>query len=552
MQTADAADLSAILAQCGEAVVFVDSNWVVRFCNDVYLGNIGMSRAEVIDHTPFEYAPLFKRSIFYEAIENCRQTRKVMSRIGFSTVLNRWLMVRVFPVDDGMVMLANDASESVVKQYQLAQQAVKDPLTGVGNKLAMEQKSQQLLKRGEVLSVIFLGIDRLKQVNDAHGYATGDMVLMEVASALQSATVSGETLYRVSGDEFAVVCEGESQGAAERAMALIQVVTKPIILPGARVVLGACAGTVQGPRDGDEYELLLKRAGLALREAKKGGREVIAAYRTELELASQMRAVMESELRLALDGSQFTLMVQPKVALASGRVIGGEALIRWAHPKRGLLAPAAFLGIAQDIGAMAEIDLWVLRQSLRFASSLMSSGLKLSISINLSVDSLANAYLADQVQNALEQSHVPAQMLEVEIPEGSLMHDVKASARVLAQLQAMGVRISIDDFGTGYSSFAYLAQFPVHALKIDRSFVNDITTSETSRTIIKGIVRLAHSLSLEVVAEGAETDEQLAMLRRMKCDSVQGYVIAKPMPFDEFKAFAMALPALKRPDPLSI
>jgi len=535
--SADAFDLLSLMSQVGEAVVFVDRDWVVRFCNDVYLKNLGQSKQDVIGRTPFDFVPAFKRSIFYEAIEQCRETRRPMTRIGFSTVLNRWLMVRVFPLGNGMVMLANDATESVVKQFQLAQQVVKDSLTGLGNKLAMEQKADKLLKRQEEFSIIVLGVDRFREVNQVHGYAMGDMVLLELASGLQSATVIGETVYRVSGDEFAVIREGESEGSAERALALIEAIKKPVVLTGSRIVLGASAGTAVSPRDGDTHELLLRRAGLALKEAKTAGRDAIAAYRTELESASQMRSVLSAELRQVLDGSQFTLLVQPKVSLSSGEVVGGEALIRWAHPRRGLLSPGAFLGIAQDIGAMVAIDRWVLRQTLHCCAVLAARGLPIPISMNLSVDSLADLELVDCVREALAAYRVSPSLLEVEIPEGALMHDVQTSGKVLSALHEMGVRVSIDDFGTGYSSFAYLAQFPVDALKVDRSFVNDIAHSETSRTIVKSIVRLAHSLSLDVVAEGAEAPEQLALLRKMKCDSVQGYVIAKPLPWADFLDF---------------
>ena len=552
LQSVDAADLSSLMTQVGEAAVCVDSHWRVQFCNDVYLANIGKTKVEIIGRTPFEYWPSFKRSIFYEVIEQCRVTQKPICQIGFSTVLNRWLMVRVFPLIEGMLMLANDATESVVKQHQLAQKIVRDPLTGLGNKLAMEQKVTKLLELQEGFSIVVLGLERIKEVNGSHGYATGDMALLEVASALQTATVSGETLYRLSGDEFAVVREGDARGAAERAMLFIEAIKKPICLSAVRIVLEACAGTVECPQDGDNYELLMKRAVLALSDAKRGGREVIGAYRTELELASQIRSSLESELRMALDGSQFTLMVQPKVSLASGAVVGGEALIRWAHPKRGMLAPGVFLGIAQDIGAMVTIDQWVLKQSLKCCAALAEMGTPVPISINLSVDSLADVCLADRVREALDAAQVDPAMLEIEIPEGALMHDVQASGRVLAEMHAMGVRISIDDFGTGYSSFAYLAQFPVHALKIDRSFVNEISVAETSRKIVKSIVRLAHSMSLEVVAEGAETADQLAMLRRMKCDSVQGYVIAKPLAWADFKQFVVNNPGQTRPDPMAI
>jgi diguanylate cyclase len=541
IETVDSNDLSSLLAEAGEAVVYVDQNWTVQFCNDVYLNNVGLARHEVIGRTPFEFQPLFKRSIFFELFDKCRTKRKPQTRIGFSTALNRWLLIRVFPVASGMLAMANDASESVVKQYQLAQKIVMDPLTGLGNKLAMEQQINGLVKRDAAFSIVLLGLDRFKEVNDAHGYATGDMALLEVVSAVQSATVAGETLYRFSGDEFAVVNEAQASQPADmaaRAVAFSEAVTRPILLNDTRIVLGAAAGTIDCPRNGDEFEVIVKRVGLALREAKKAGRDVVTAYKPEMELATQLRAELEGELRSAIDGNQFTLMIQPKVSLSTGQVVGGEALIRWAHPKRGMLAPGAFLGIAQEIGAMVSLDQWVLKQTLRYIVDLSAEGRSIPLSMNLSVDSLNDMYLADRIAKALSDAKVDPSLLEVEIPEGALMHDVKISSKVLSELNAMGVTISVDDFGTGYSSFAYLAQFPVHVLKIDRSFVNDMGNSEASKKIVRGMIRLAHSLSLEVIAEGAETEDQLVQLKRMKCDSVQGYVMAKPMPFNDFVRFA--------------
>jgi diguanylate cyclase len=541
IETVNANDLASLLAEAGEAVVYVDQNWTVQFCNDVYLNNVGMLKHDVIGRTPFEFQPQFKRSIFFELFEKCRTKRKPQTRIGFSTALNRWLLIRVFPVGSGMLAMANDASESIVKQYQLAQKIVMDPLTGLGNKLAMEQQINGLIKRDTAFSIALLGLDRFKEVNDAHGYATGDMALLEVVSAVQSATVVGETLYRFSGDEFAVVNETQTSQTTDitaRAEALTEAVTRPILLNDTRVVLGASAGTIDCPRNGDDFELIVKRAGLALREAKKTGRDAVTAYKPEMELATQLRAELEGELRTAIDGNQFTLMIQPKVSLSTGHVVGGEALIRWAHPKRGMLAPGAFLGIAQEIGAMVSLDQWVLKQTLRYITDLEAQGRSIPLSMNLSVDSLNDMYLADRIAKALSDAKVNPSLLEVEIPEGALMFDVKISSKVLNELHGMGVTISIDDFGTGYSSFAYLAQFPVHVLKIDRSFIKDMHLGEANKKIVRGMIRLAHSLSLEVIAEGAETEDQLTQLKRMKCDSVQGYVMAKPMPFKDFVSFA--------------
>jgi EAL domain-containing protein (putative c-di-GMP-specific phosphodiesterase class I) len=246
------------------------------------------------------------------------------------------------------------------------------------------------------------------------------------------------------------------------------------------------------------------------------------------------------------------LLLQPKVCLNTGAVVGAEALIRWVHPKRGILSPGAFLPLAREIGAMRTIDAWVLRQAISLCAQLRDFGATFPLSINLSADALGDVMLPERLHRDLATAGPPASMLEIEIPEGDLMADVQASVRTLEALADMGVRLSIDDFGTGYSSFAYLAQFPVHTLKIDRSFVIGLGGSGPSRKIVKGIVRLAHSLGLDVVAEGAEDDQQLVQLQRLKCDAVQGFAVAPAMPLPQFRAFVTSRPAGAGPDPFAI
>ena len=549
----EAIDLTALLAEAGEAVIYVDPEWVVRYCNDVYLNNLGMSRAEVIGRTPFEYQPLFKRSIFYESIENCRRERKPFAKIGYSTVLGRWLMVRVFPVHGGMLMLANDASESVVKQYHLAAKAVKDTLTGLPNKLALVQDVEALLQQGRPFSLAILNLDRFKSVNDALGYAGGDMVLLEMASRLQSGSITGESIYRLSGDEFALLSRNAVDGCAERVRALRLLAGKAITLNGQSFVIDYSAGAVRAPADGADAELLLKRAGLALRQAQRDGLRTVAFYQAGQEAQCQLRAELEAELRLAIKSRQLMLVLQPQGCLNRGDVVGAEALIRWAHPQRGIMSPGEFLPLAHECGLMGEIDQVVLEQALSMIGQMKRAGLEMMVSINLSVDSLSDTSTVDRVRQALTDADIEARWLEVEIPEGALMKDVDVSASVLEGLSAMGIRISVDDFGTGYSSFAYLARFPVHALKIDRSFVGEMAGNEASYKIVKGMVRLAHSLQMSVIAEGAETPAQIDMLRNLRCNVVQGFGYARPMPLDSFVAFARSRRSTRSPvDPLSI
>ncbi len=539
--------LTRLLHEVREAVVMADHDGVVLYCNDVYLEGLGLPRDRVVGHKPFEYQPACDRSIFHEPLETARRERRATVTIGYSAMLKRWLMARVFPVEGGMLLMANDASESVVRQYQLAHQALKDPLTSLGNKLALVQDMQAHLDAGRPFSLAVLGLDRFTSVNDAQGYARGDLALMEMASRLHMVTIEPESLYRLNGDEFAFLTAADPVLAGERVAHLIERSREPIVLNGQSFVLGASAGMARAPDHGADAEELLKRALLSLRQAKRTDTPRIVVYEGALETATRQRSELEAQLRHAIAHGQFTLMLQPKGSLDGRHVVGAEALIRWPHPERGLLAPDQFLPLAQECGMMPALDRWVLRRALAHVQELKRLGLAVPVSINLSVDSLQDSGLVDSVLAALRDTGIDANMLDIEIPEGALMRDVATSAAVLAGLDELGVGISIDDFGTGYSSFAYLARFPVHTLKVDRSFVHDMTTNPASRAIVKALIRLAHSLSMRVVAEGAETDEQMAMLQRMRCDEVQGYGYGRPMPFERFVDFARTHPPITIP-----
>jgi diguanylate cyclase (GGDEF)-like protein len=549
----EALELAGLLSQAREAVIHLDKNWVVQYCNDVYLQDTGLSRAQVIGHTPFEFEPQSKRSIFFQTIERCHRERRPTAAIGYSTVLERWLMVRLFPVGEGMLALANDASEAVVKQYQLAQQALRDTLTGLPNKLALVEQMQALADTGQCFTLAMIGISGLSTVNDAVGHAQGDLALMEVASRLQIATGAQEQLFRFGGDEFAVLLPLPEEQARPRVSELSERARMPVVLRSGQVfTFGAAAGMVCSPHHGQEPEQLLKRATLALKKARRQAEHDIEVYEPSLEAAARWRAEIEADLREAVATGQFMLALQPRGAMPGRQVVGAEALIRWPHPVRGNISPDQFLPVAAECGLMRAIDQWVLETALSHIQRLQQRGLALPVSINVSVDALADEGFVDSVRLALRKADVPARLLEIEIPEGSLMKDVDVSARVLAGLNALGVRISVDDFGTGYSSFAYLAHFPVHALKVDRSFVTDMNRNEASLKIVAGLIGLAHSLNLRVIAEGAETDEQIAVLHRLDCDEVQGYGFARPMPFGEFCTFAAAHRQRRGPDPFAI
>jgi diguanylate cyclase (GGDEF)-like protein len=536
-------DLNSIFEAIDEAIVQIDADWRVRYTNDVYLRFARMTRAEVLGKTPFEFAPGFKKTIFYEPVLRCQQERKETRQISYSPFLSIWVRVRVVPYLDGSVLMISKASEDSVKDHLRTERAQKDELTGLGNRLAMEDRARLLLRRHAPFALVLLGLTDLHKVRDAQGYAAADMVVLQVASRLSSELQEGESLARVGTEEFAAFVFTEPGRLAQRAEALLASVRRAIDLPGARVVLEASAGVVDASRHAQDFDLLLKRASLALAAARRqatqreDGQASVCLYQAELELESQMRAALQEDLRLALDGQQFVLHAQPKISLTTGQVIGCEVLLRWAHPRRGLLAPGHFLGIAREIGAMPDLDRWTLQAATQFARSLAARGLECPVSLNLGAGALGDPSLPDRCKLVLDTLGVAPGLLEIEIPEGALVENLEESTRILQRLHDLGVRLSIDDFGTGYSSFAYLARFPVHTLKIDRSLVQELHQSKAQRTVVQAIIKLAHGLGMDVVAEGVETAEQSAVLKRLQCDTIQGYVFAHPMPFEDFVAF---------------
>lgn len=537
--TNDAASLAALLSAVNETVVYADYNWVIRYCNDIYLTSLGLKREEVIGKTPFEYHPNFHRSVFHDMMEQCRRDHKPGSKIGYSTMTNRWLMVRVFPMSDGALMLANDATEGIVKQYQLAAQAIKDPLTGLPNALGLTSEMDVMIKDGKPFSLMLLGLDRFRFINDALGHAGGDMVLLEVTSRFQTSAEPGETLYRIGSDEFAVLRRQGGPLAEDSFSKFKESAELPVVLYGQSFVFGVSAGICVHPSDGHNAEELLRRAGLALRRAKRVGRGVACAYVQGLESETLLRTQLETEIREAIKEDGFHLVFQPKIDLSSGRVIGAEALIRWHHPSRGFLSPAAFLPIAMECHLIKAIDSYVLKAALGAVATWSGYGVDCPVSINLSIESLSDSRLVDQVTEALRQSNLEPALLEIEIPEGAMFNDVDSSIAILERLRGKGVRLSIDDFGTGYSSFSYLAKYPVQTLKVDQSFVAGIDVTPTHHKIVKSIIRMAHSLQLEVVAEGAETLSEVNVLKALHCNTVQGYFFSKPLELTDFIKFTM-------------
>lgn len=524
-----------------ETSLEVDSKWLAINCNDAFLAGTGLARDKVIGKSPFEFVERFSRTAFFASQQACLLTRRATSAVGFSTMLGRWIVSRNFPLDHGgMLLLASDASEEQIEGFKRANLGEIDELTRLPNERALAQDIEMRCAAAERFSLLLLGLNRLKVVNEIGGMAEGDRVLIEMASRLLSAVAPGDRVFRLHSDLFPVLMRDDEATFATRLQILDECVSRPIAILGRELVLGARGGLASAPGDGGDADLLTKRAVLALKKAKRGGHVKVVPYDPSLETDSDSRVALESELRGALAAGQMVLYLQPKGSLRDNGIVGAEALVRWQHPAMGLVPPGRFLPLAQECGLMLEIDRWVITSAMGLLNDLGSKGIDVPLSINLSVESLSDAGLVSYVRESLERTGVEPRMLDIEIPEGTLMLDVQTSEEVLTGLAAIGVSISIDDFGTGYSSFAYLARFPVGTLKIDRSFISGMMRADIGRNVVAGLIALSHGLKLRVVAEGAETREQIALLARMGCDEVQGYGYSHPLPYDDFCRFASA------------
>ncbi len=433
------------------------------------------------------------------------------------------------------VAIVRDLSERRRLERALVEQLTHDALTGLPNRNRILETLDEAIAAarldGRTLAVLVFDLHEFRKINSGYGYGGGDDVLRECVVRLSGLLVGGDMLARQGGNEFIVVQKhsGETSAAA-LAVRLLESMREPFLLDGQRVFLAASVGIALLPASGCGAHELLQMAQVAMAAARTEGPARYRFHTDAMAQAIRERVDMEALLRHAIERNQFALQYQPRVDLASGAVIGVEALVRWRHPVLGLVPPARFIPLAEETGLIDDLDMWVLDEACARAAAWRAQGLPpLRVSINLSARQFQQAGLAQRVQAALAKSSLPPHCLEIEITESTVMRDTGEATSVLRSLKALGVALSIDDFGTGYSSLSYLKRFPIDVLKIDRSFVSDVTTDPNDAAIACAIIALAHTLNLEAVAEGVETAEQVAFLRENGCDEIQGYYFSPPV-----------------------
>jgi len=407
-----------------------------------------------------------------------------------------------------------------------------DALTGLPNRVLLREEAQRRIMRlnGDAMALILMDLNEFKEVNDTLGHFAGDQLLRQVGERLAGFTTESTLVTRLGGDEFAILrSQADAVTAEQLAMRVGESLRRPFLVSGMTLEIDASMGIALAPLHAADYDGLLQRADSAMYAAKRN-HTGIAMHTREQEADNSQKLALASDLRRAIEGGQLSLYYQPKATLRTGDVSGVEALVRWKHPDRGMISPDQFIPLAERSGLINLLSMWVLKTALRQVADWKRMGLVMPVSVNLSARDLIDVRLPDEIEAALHEANVASELLEVEITESVLTADPARARAIVTRIGELGPTTTIDDFGAGYSSLAYLKNLPVHALKIDRSFVLGMTDNEHDATIVHAVVDLAHNLGLRVVAEGAEDMAVWERLRLAGCDEVQGFVLAQPMP----------------------
>ena len=470
-----------------------------------------------------------------------------------------WLRTSKVPLHNqvnetiGILGIYEDITEQKRIEERMHYLANFDPLTGLPNRTQLNDHLKyalSLAKRSNGhLTLMFLDLDHFKDINDTLGHSVGDNVLIELATRIRLVLREEDTATRLGGDEFIVLLPGtDALGAGRAAQKLLDAIASAYQVESYDLILTASIGIALFPEDGEDLETLSKCADTAMYRAKQEGRQCYRFFTTEMQAHSERHLQLVNALRHALDLEQLQVHYQPQLAMQGGYIVGAEALLRWQHPELGSVSPAEFIPVAESSGLILPIGEWVLRRAIRQAKSWLDSGYApLIMAVNLSAVQFRNPDLPDLITRILDDEGFPPEYLELELTEGVAMSNPQTAIDVMNNLHERGIRMSIDDFGTGYSSLSYLKKFKVYKLKIDQSFVRDISTDPEDKAIVSAIINLAISLGLKTIAEGVETLSQQAFLREQGCDEMQGYLFSKPLPEEQFEELLrMGMPEIRR------
>lgn len=542
-----------VLENIAEGVVVTDTDSYIITTNKAVGEITGYSEKELIGQKPRLWKSQHHDDAFYQAMwssltETLHWHGEIWNRRKNGDVYPSQMTITGLKDERGQltnyVSVFSDittAKESQVKLQHLAQY---DQLTNLPNRRLLNDRLKQLLsiakRSDQSLGLLMLDLDGFKAVNDTLGHKSGDFLLTQVAERLLECVRESDTVARLGGDEFVVLlpdCKNADNVITVTRMILKKLAT-PFDLQEEEVFVSASIGITMYPDDGNNADILLKNADTAMYHVKDTGKNNFQFFTAAMQEHIVRRLQLISKLRYALEREEFLLYYQPKMDLTTGKINGMEALVRWQHPDDDMLNPADFIPLAEETGIIIPLGKWVLYQACQQVRQWQQEGLdSLRVSVNLSARQFQDKELVEMVESVIQETGIQAGFLELEITETTIMQNIEETIETLWQLRNLGVLLSIDDFGTGYSSLSYLKRFPLDILKIDRTFVMDITTDPNDRAVVEAIVSLSHHLKMKVVAEGVETEEQLNFLKKQKCHEVQGYYLAKPLPVDEFRDF---------------
>ena len=546
-----------IIDSAGDAFIAMDAAGIITAWNSAAETIFGWSQAQAVGQAvsdtivPAQYREAHQRGL--ERFLSSGKAHVLGQRLELSAMHRDG---REFPIEITLWSIqeengwsffafAHDITARKEAEQELKRHALYDPLTGLSNRVLALDRLQQCLSRRENedsgLAVLFIDLDYFKRINDSFGHEAGDQVLITVAQRLQRVMRPVDTVARLSGDEFVIICPdvANHRDAVVIAERLLNELAPPILLKEDKVFVSASIGIALAV-PGSDAEKLIGSADIAMYEAKTGGRAHYQLFDEQMQMQVAKRLLLENDLHRAIANNEFCLFFQPIMSAATGAVVSVEALLRWQHPEKGLLLPADFIPIAEETGLIVPIGAWVVEEACRLSQTwglLREAKLPLGVAVNLSARQLAQSDLVETIKRIFSATTFDPAHIEFgfEVTETAVMRDPEAAANTLQGLRDLGAHISIDDFGTGYSSLAYLKRFPVDTLKVDRLFVMNLTEDKVDQAIVKSVTELAHSMGLVVVAEGVETKEQAQILRELNVDLLQGFLYARPLPAEQLE-----------------
>lgn len=550
-----------VFEHASEAIVITDAVGNIIDVNNAYSKITEFERREVLGKNPRisksgRHDQEFYQQMWTAILSTGQWSGEIWDRRKSGTVYPKWLSINAVRDTIGettnFVGIFSDISHIKLTEERLEQLAFYDPLTQLPNRMLFKDRVKHeldLAKRHQTRGAIFfIDLDRFKHVNDTLGHAAGDKLLVQVAERVTTCVRTSDTVARLGGDEFTVILVNldNAYDAAPIAQKIIDAVSAPINIDGHQANVGASIGIATFPDDGDTYDNITKYADVAMYHAKESGRGTYKFFEAEMNAKSAKRAKMEKNLHTGLRDNEFLLHYQPKIEVCSGRIVGMEALVRWQRPDGMLISPLDFIPLAEETGLIVPLGKSILKMACSYNKTLLESGIKpLRVAVNLSGRQFQDKNLYKVVEAILEETGLSPELLDLEVTESMMMQDENQAIAILKRLRDIGLSISMDDFGTGYSSLSYLKRFPINALKIDQSFVRDLTTDSDDAAIVSAIVSMAKSLKLHVVAEGVEKQSQWDFLKDIDCHELQGYFISRPLEDAAFTSFVQGASSQK-------